>query len=296
MNTSLFALNQNNLFARIGIIFYHLSAGFLELNISNLIFAGLFVLAVALFGILLYSGIKFLHREDSKNFWLLFLLIAIPTAILLFIWAARILLPYTYARYLLNISPFYYILLGFGITSLASRFLQYKKIIVISILVLILALNAVPLYKQYFLETKKEDWRSAAKYIETNSNSNEIIAFYPSPYIFNFFYYYKGGLKVYAIPSNIELNRNTISFEGAYMRFQNIPIITEENKCSAMKLLDNSTSGIWLVEFNPDSTDKNRLAKGCLESNLLLKGQFETISKDLRNKENLDIIAYHFIK
>ncbi|MCK4436380.1 glycosyltransferase family 39 protein [bacterium] len=92
------------------------------------------------------------------------------------------------SKHIIFASPAYYILIALGLTKLKSHKVSA------ALLLTLFALNLVSLHIYYLRDFVKEDWRSAAKYVEENSQPRDLILFHPNYIGFAFDYYYGGNL------------------------------------------------------------------------------------------------------
>jgi len=94
--------------------------------------------------------------------------------------------PIFLTRYTLFLMPFLYLIIAFGISEFEKPF----KTILILILILLFTYTLLV----YYPETTKEDWRSAADYIEQNPYNGTIVLTCWGDLAFS--YYYRGNAKI----------------------------------------------------------------------------------------------------
>lgn len=156
------------------------------------------ILAVIVFIIPLFLlGLKTIWQKEHcwKIFILLYFFLPFILALLI-----SIKIPLLAERYFIVTLPAYYLILSAGILSL--RTLKTKAIFLSGILFL----TAFSL-KNYYFNPKfgKGAWRDVAKYIETYSQKNDAITFYPKHIAVAFNYYYKGNLEKFGVSSLAEI-------------------------------------------------------------------------------------------
>ena len=117
-------------------------------------------------------------------------------------------------RYLISCVPALVILAGAGLLSFRSKALQ----VIATSLLIILSLYTV--FTVYYPQ-KKEDWRSATRFVVQNAKAGDAILFYGTPALVPFEYYYgkmKGGsdilVSVYPYPFGIPVGVQLLTKES----------------------------------------------------------------------------------
>ena len=292
---SLTSLSQNNMFVRISLIYYHFSVGFLEFNAKSGLFIAVLLLAALVYGISIFSALKGLFREEKEKLFYFLTLLLVPTVLLSILWLSKLIPPLTYTRYLLYISPLYYILIGAGIFVGLPKLKFFKnssllKLIVPLFVALILLFNLISLSVYYKEDSKKEDWRSGVSLINSKAIPSEAIAIYSGAYSYNLKYYLTKQIPIYTIPNNFPVEGK--SFSDVYI---SSGLIDGTNSCNVLKLLDENTNGIWYIYATPRILPEKDLVKKCLDLNLKLADTFENSYKTSRGQKVVDLLIYHYI-
>jgi len=115
--------------------------------------------------------------------------------------------------------------------------------------------------------------------MEQNMRVGDVVALYPPTYIYDFDYYYKGKSKVVGVPSLINLNTGEYT-QTIIVRLSNV--ITAENKCNTLKILDENSTGVWLVQMKYMS-DPDLLLRSCLDDNLNFVDSKESLQLSFRH-------------
>jgi 4-amino-4-deoxy-L-arabinose transferase-like glycosyltransferase len=258
-----FGLNINNIFVRVGLMFYHLSAGYLKVNFSSPFFILLFALICCTFFITFSSVLK--KIKDSRASFLC-ILISVPTLIFSFLWFFKIISPHIYARFILFISPLLYILISVGIVLFSKRFDKFSKIfsprnIILLFVILILLFNSVSLYSYYNERPDWENWEAVSESIVDDEDS--IILIYPAVYVFNLDYSYTGDSKYYLLPGVVP-NSELISFKD-YTDEGMKPL----NDCSFLNKIPSNVDKISVI-LHRDALDNQDVSpfKECLSDEL----------------------------
>ncbi len=290
------SLNQNNIFLRIFLIYFHFSVGFLEFNPKSLLFVGIFLFSLIIFGGAILVALKHLFKQKREKFSFVLMLLFVPTLTLAFLWLSKIIPPFTYARYLLYISPIYYILIGAGVFALATEFdfLKNKLTenhIFLMFILLILLFNSASLYGYHKNNSEKENWRGFVLKINKESSGNEVVAILPASQSYNLNKYLNPNLEIYTVPENTKVRGTKFS-----QIYSSIKPVNSSNSCNVLKLLDRGAKGIWFVNANPTPTDNSNLIKECLESKLKLVDTLNSSYITSRGEEITDLIAYHFVE
>ncbi len=283
---SFFSAGGDNIFVRVAMVFFHFSAGYLKANFANLLFIVIFVGVVLVFGISFFYELKF---EEKKNELLLLLaLIFAPIAAIAGVFAFNLIkASFVYARYMIFVSPFFYILISKGVLSLKKGSL--KAIFI----VLIVLFSSVSLYAYYTTNHTQENWREMSGFVQKGEQQNELIALYPPTYKFNFNYYYSGNLKTVAVPSNLDITTRNIAFGDV---LKNLELITDKNSCNIVQYAkDNNYKGVWFVNAVPDVWDQNKLVKSCFDKNFKLKESKTNLFYDWYGNSDVDIEIYHYV-
>ncbi|MBI5061303.1 MAG: hypothetical protein HZB67_03235, partial [Candidatus Aenigmarchaeota archaeon] len=217
-------------------------------NLKNKFFLIVSALAAALFLPAIILAIKrMFYLNKEKLAFLLFILI-IPIAILSAIWLLNIIPALIYARYLLYLSPIYYILIGYGLIEGLQNFslsANSKKIFLVVALALIVFFNAVTLNYYYKLDSQQENWKHLVNDLNKNYKQSDLV-FTDSPsQFYNLNYYFNQRASIYSLPQNTLLNN--ISLAEVY---NSLEPVTENNSCNASKLANEKTKSAWLISFS----------------------------------------------
>lgn len=180
-----------------------------------------------------------IRLKDKKILFLLFILF-VPFVIGAII-NPILTLPFNDKYFIMTAFPFY-ILLVKGIYSFKNpKFRAFLFIILI-----VISMISIQTYYAY----EKPDWRGAAKYVESNSNPNEIVLVSVSWAAIAFKYYYKGDLTVRGIPSD------RFNLTDSNLRKNNK--INETNVGNIENLI-GGYDGVWLIFSRKSRNDPNNL-------------------------------------
>ncbi len=292
---NLFSFNQNNIFVRMGLIFYQFSVGFLTFDSKNLLILAVAGLSAAVFAITGIASVKRMYYMQREKLGLVLLALIVPTAMLAAIWYLKIITPYTYARYLLFIAPVYYFLIAYGAVEgfafVSSE--KLKKIIPIAILCLIILFNAVTLNYYYEIDSQKENWAKISSEFNNEYKQGDLVVMFYATQFYNFRYYAKDVSSVYSPPDGLHLT--SMEFQPV---FKSMVPITEENSCNIMKITNEKTKSLWLVSAPVNSYDKGvGFIKDCFEKNGFSASNTIESSYISQKGENItDMRIYHFVK
>ena len=295
LKVSFTALGQNNIFARLALIFYHFSVGFLLFNPRSAVFLAVFVPAIIIFTSTIFASVKkLLGSAKEKLIFLLFLLI-IPTAALAVVWVLKILPAQTYTRYLLYLSPIYYILVGYGVIEGLDGIVHSanaKKLLLPIILIAIIFFNAITLNYYYRLDSQQQDWESFVSDIKKDYKDGDLVFLYTASYFYDLNYYLSGA-NVYTPPQNILLDNLNLAEV-----YNSIIKINEANACDVLKIANENAKSIWVIRVAMDRNDAAlRHLSNCFVNNgFSLKTAIENAYADQKGDNLTDLIAYHFTK
>lgn len=292
---SITAPDQNNLFLRISMIFFHFGSGFLEFNAKSVVFVSVFFLSLIVYSTSALSAVKSLYKQDREKLVLILLALIIPFVILSILWATRLIPFLTYARYFLYLSPIYYILIGAGILLGIMNFdilkkPSHKKLVLGIFILLILGFNLVSLQNYYKTDSQRENWRAAAPIINSKASTNEVISIYSGSYSFNLKTYLAKDMEIYTMPENFKVSGAAFS-----QIYSSSGPINNSNSCNPLKLLNKEITGIWTVNPNPTIFDPEGLVKKCLDANLELANSFESSYLNSRGENITSIQVHHYV-
>ena len=291
LQISFTSLSQNNIFVRLGLIFYHFSVGFLLVNLKSKLFLAVLGLAGIVFSISLISSIKKLYASEKTRFWFLISLLAIPALMLVVMWAMNIIPRQTYTRYLLYLSPLYYMLVGYGIFEAIPKLAPAKisKILTFSLIALIVLFNAISLNYYYKLDSSQENWKKTSAYLNENYNDGDLILMYSGSYFYNLNYSFGKGA-AYSLPGNTNLNSATLAEV-----YDTLAIIDESNACNVKKLLSGAETAFIVRPSSGEQDSAQPLLNKCLsESGFSLKDTFESSYINQKGETIADIFVYQF--
>lgn len=209
-------------------------------------------LIVIFFSYLFFRGIIYLIKEKNKLF---FLLINFVFPIFLLYLASFIIYMQLEPKRFLFITPFFYIIIAAGLSSINS-----KKIFtaLIAILIIISSISAA----SYF-NTDKERLDQVAGYIKNNERDGDVIAISMNMLVLPFRYYYTGNLNFYGLPDEYITQEDYTTFK----RNLGNSLITESN---FIPLFNNKLSmykRIWFVQSRENVLDKNNHLKNYFDKN-----------------------------
>src|SRR3989344_1867629 len=299
---TLLAPNQSNIFARLGLIFYQLSVGFLQFNLKSRLFLVVFISSIVVFSLSLIAGIKHMYYIRREKLWLLLLSVAVPPICLALLWSLPLnnghtLIPVlTYTRYLLFISPFYYLLVAYGALEGIPQLVRNIKLQKAAFAIILLAIvffNAVSLNYYYTLDSKQENWDALSSEISKDYSQGEPIFLMSASYFYNFEQVFNNGANVYSVPTNLLLNNAT--FADAY---RSIGVIDESNSCDALKILNETTNSVWFIDAPITFKSKPAgMIKDCFLKNGFSAGRVIESSYFNQKGENItDMRVYRFEK
>ncbi|MFH1073021.1 MAG: glycosyltransferase family 39 protein [Nanoarchaeota archaeon] len=293
--------DTSNIFVRMLMIFFHLSAGYLKVNLHSPVFLACFLASIVLFPFLLCKALlckaftshrnpgswrfSFLRKRDTR-LALLALLLLVPSTALLLLWGFSILTPQTYARHLLLISPFYYLILAAGIDRL-------KKPLLYAALTLIILLNLVSAYNYFQEDYSRENWREAVTFIQPKSG-NEAIILAAESYIHDFNYYYTGHAPVYGAFTG--WNETAYEHFDQLGMFKALRPITPQNACTFLNLTAGYDA-VWLVQLGSSADEPTlSLQRTCVAHELSLKSQLRNYWRDMYGNTDYDLQVYEYRK
>jgi 4-amino-4-deoxy-L-arabinose transferase-like glycosyltransferase len=279
---NLFQLNSNNLFVRIPMMIFHLSVGYhpVSTGLGFLVFIGF---ALAAFGLPILANIKDIFKK--KVFFTAIFPITVLTSLSI-LWATG-LLPYqTYARFILFVSPLYYLFIAKGVSKL-SKSINFKKLAIVFIII-VLALNSISIYEYYTVQLHKDDFESLSENID--ANLGDVILVNSAMYSLNLKLIYKGPAGIYLTPDGTDINKADITFSDF---LTNEKPITSDNMCNFIGKI-GSPQKIYLLQNNPSNLDSNKLIKQCLESNYNLINTYSNTYKDIYGEDETDFFLYEF--
>lgn len=142
--------------------------------------------------------------------------------------------------------------------------LNFRKIFIISILLVIFIIPTVSSLGQYYQQPQKEEWKYAVKYIEDHQKANDFIIVFPEFRGLPFSYYYNG--------SNLKASNNATDIDNIIKRYNRIWFV----------------STVVRKDFKDELEDiQNVLSKNYIRSNKTVK--FKNIKIDLYNKRHRTI-------
>ncbi len=291
LQVSFTSLSQNNIFVRLGLIFYHFSVGFLLVNLKSKLFIAILALAGGTFSVSLLGSIKQLYKIEKTKFVFLLTLLVVPTIILGLVWVAKVIPAQTYTRYLLYLSPLYFMLVGYGIFEALPKIDPEKlsKILVPTFIALIVLFNAITLNYYYTLDNGQEDWNAVGKYLDENYKEGDLILMYSGSYFYNLNYSFGKSTTVYSIPSNTHLN--SVNLAQVY---ESLALIDESNACNFKSILN--ANAVFLIRPVSGTGDEvQTLLNTCFsQSSFSLKDKFESSYKNQKGEKITDIVVYKF--
>jgi mannosyltransferase len=163
-------------------------------------------------GLLLLQG--FLSRQPSHRDHKLFLALWLVLPIMA-TWLISQRRPIYVHRYLIIALPAYLVLLAYGLVSVPYRTL--KRALAIA-LVAVMTSSSIRIYHDPAL--LKQDWRGAATYVQSSTQTNDIVAIESIDDMVAFKYYYKGDLETIAVDSRqslVEFEKNVGSYERLWL-------------------------------------------------------------------------------
>ncbi len=226
----------------------NLNALVLKYGLPKILNNNLFMGISIFLGITIPTIILFYFRKNILKYLkklsfnkVLFIILFIIASIVYFILTPIIIEPFFLTRYILFMMPFIYILISAGI-------LKYKKPFNVIMILIILLLCARAL-SIYYPETTKEDWESAASFVEENIKNNEVIVVCTRA--LPFYYYFS------------ENNEIINLYEHDF------------NKDSVVPLLENKN--MWFV-YSPPHTYKKDCTQFFSNKNLEINKTFKDVN------------------
>ena len=141
-----------------------------------------------IYSLLFCMGLFWKNEEAKKREILLLISYIFPTLIIPFLISLKAPI-YDFSKHTIIVLPAFCLISGYGLSKI--RNIPWKTLIILGILV-----SSFPImYKYYFLWTKSED-KLIVRYVEQNSQKNDIIVIVPGWIKDMFQYYYKGNLKI----------------------------------------------------------------------------------------------------
>lgn len=274
----------NNLFVRIGMMFSHLSAGYHSASFGTGFLLFISTLGLA-FGLPILFGAK--NIAKNKKLMLMALLPATLIVCLSAIWAFG-LFPYqTYARFILFVSPFYYLFVAAGAVSIPK--INTKKLLIV-LAIAILALNAISLHEYYTVQVKEDNMEYLSSLVE-GAGPNDVILVHTGMYAMNLPYTYNGRARVFLAPDGIE------SVTGLSLKdyVASIKPVTEKNMCNFVDDI-GSPDRVWLMQNSPNIHDEGKLLKKCLEQSYTLVKTYSNTYKNAIGDDETDFYLYEFSK
>lgn len=133
--------------------------------------------------------------EAIDEFFLVGMWLFLP--IVLAFMVSKIIIPILGPRYLIGVSPAFYLLVAKGLSGLNTK----KAIYSILIVIVVLSAHSVV---NYYVHDVKQQWREVAKLVELNSEENDVTIFCASFVQMPFDYYYQGELVKFGLDKNIK--------------------------------------------------------------------------------------------
>jgi 4-amino-4-deoxy-L-arabinose transferase-like glycosyltransferase len=197
----------------------------LSLSISGLLFGTLFIRGITARG----------YRSETRK--LLFSWLAVPLLGALSVSALMPSLAYN-VRYVAVAFPAYILILALGIARPRRPFMQ------IALLTAVLAINGLSLANYYYNpQYSREDARSAARYLETEAHTGDIIAVVGNGTALQ--HYYHGTSPM------VSWGKTTFSAETAWT--------------DPLQKFSKDYAQLWLVEIRPWETDPQGIVKAVLD-------------------------------
>jgi mannosyltransferase len=195
---------------------------------------------------------------DSSKFGINFCFIWMGIPIILSLLISLIFQPIYLPKYLILVSPVFYLLVSKGLTRKGPK--------VSYILVLILLIDSAMISYSYYTNFNKEQWRAAAIYIQEGEGTRDLIII-TAPWLdLNFEHYYNGSNVVKGIQTIDQLNET---------------------------LLSNEYNKVWLILSHDDVADPNGQVKKELDNIYQLNSEKEFISQDILN--SISILGYPIV-
>jgi len=117
------------------------------------------------------------------------------------------------AKYLIDVTPALYLLTAQGVVSTGSYFRRFvKPFDVTHVALAIISLCSVLSLADLYLLPQHEQWREAARFVQTASQPDDVVVVSPSGYLGCFDYYYKGTLQEFGTSANLADNQTLTDF------------------------------------------------------------------------------------
>jgi uncharacterized membrane protein len=153
-------------------------------------------LAISFWPVIILFGFVFLtKRQNPFSPGILLALMGATLPVFIIYFASVLIKPMYLTRYLITVTPMYYILLAWYFTEIQGKLRVILTTIFISTLLLSLYLQAT-----HPDNPVRENYREAVAYLNENTNSRDIIILAPPYTIYPFQYYYEGTAKVSTMP------------------------------------------------------------------------------------------------
>ena len=195
---------------------------------------------------------------DSSKFSVNFCLIWMGIPIILALLISLILQPIYLPKYLILVSPAFYLLVSKGLT---KRNLKIRYI-----LILLLLIDSAIISYSYYTNFNKEQWRAAATYIQENAGAGDLIIVNAPWLKLSFEQYYNGSNVVNGVQTVDQLNE---------------------------ALLTNEPNKVWLILSHDDVADPDGQVKKRLDNIYQLNSENKFISQDILN--SISIFGYPII-
>jgi hypothetical protein len=210
----------------------------------------------------------------------LFFMVLVPAILALLLWGFSIITPQTYARQVIMMLPFYYLVLAAGLSKVGKFFWP--------ILLGVILLNGVAAYNYYIEDVHREDWKGAVAQI----NGNGVVIFVPDSYAHNFRYAYKGNLTVYG-----GFTRKSIAI-GEFSQLEALQAIANANikemdVCRFLPLTTNAER-VWFVQTNGPDGDAFASWRLCLEKNFVLDASWKSEVYDMWGTADVDVEVFTY--
>jgi len=290
---SLFSLNMDNLFLRLAMMLFHMSVGYLKSSFTSFFFLSFFGISIGAFLLSLSSSAR---NFKSRNGSLIFALFTVPVIIMLTLWYTGLVHQLLYARYLIFVSPFFYLIIANGIDTLSfpkffSRF-NWK----IALLVIILLLNLVSMYPYFKYDKERGNIRDAALVVKDNAESSDIVILNSPTLAFHYKYYLGYDYPLWFFPSGLDAtNINQLSVTKTH---QAIEPLTEENACNVLDLTHGQST--WFIcSANPYGEDLGEcpLVRKCFENaGYTVEKELVTSWQDIYGARITEYAVYYFKK
>lgn len=184
------------------------------------------------------------YTESPFEVVLCVLWICLPIMLsLLLSWALQ---PIYQPKYLIMVSPAFYLLVAKGLTNRRRK--------VRNILILVLFLDSIFMTTYHYVTIENEQWRDAARYIEENAKPNELILINAPWMELPFNHYFKGA--------NLAKGVHTVD------RLKEA-------------ITDNQHPNVWLILCHDEFADPEGLVKSELDKTYVLKWKEEYVSLDV---------------